>query len=95
MLPDMGVRVSFLATRPKVQAAPVAGVLLPPSALAQRHGGEVVFVVHEGKAIQSAVKFGSDVGKFKLVTEGLKAGETVILSPSAELKDGSTVVSKE
>jgi RND family efflux transporter MFP subunit len=95
VLPEMGVRVSFLAAKPQVQTAPVPGVLLPPAALAQRHGGEVVFVVHEGKATQNAVKFGSDVGKFKLVTEGLKAGETVILSPSAELKDGSTVVSKE
>ena len=95
VLPDMGVRVSFLAARPKVQAVPVPGVLLSPAALAQRHGSEVVFVVHDGKATQNAVKFGSDVGKFKLVTEGLKAGETVILSPPVELKDGSTVVSKE
>ena len=95
VLPDMGVRVSFLAARPKVQAVPVPGVLLSPAALAQRHGSEVVFVVHDGKAIQNAVKFGPDVGKFRLVIEGLKAGETVILSPAAELKDGSTVASKE
>jgi RND family efflux transporter MFP subunit len=95
VLPDMGVRVSFLAARPKVQSAPVPGVLLPPIALTQRQGSEVIFVVHEGKATQNAVKFGPDVGKFRLVTEGLKAGDTVILSPSAELNDGSTVVSKE
>ena len=38
VVPDMGVRVSFLAARPKAQAAPVPGVLLPPEALVQRDG---------------------------------------------------------
>jgi RND family efflux transporter MFP subunit len=95
VVPEMGVRVSFLAARPKVQANPVPGVLLPPEALAQREGGDVVFVVNEGRAQQRMVKLGADVGKFRLVTAGLKAGEAVIVAPPAELKNGSTVVNKE
>jgi RND family efflux transporter MFP subunit len=95
VLPEMGVRVSFLATKPKVQAAPVPGVLLPPEALTQREGSDVVFVVNEGRAQQRMVKLGTDVGKFRLVTAGLKAGEVVIVAPPAELKHGSTVVNKE
>jgi hypothetical protein len=95
VVPDMGVRVSFLATRPKAQAAAVPGALLPPEALVQRDGGHLVFVVSEGRAQQRAVKLGADVGKFKLVTEGLKAGETVVVSPPAELKPGATVVNRE
>ncbi|HEX5685843.1 MAG TPA: efflux RND transporter periplasmic adaptor subunit [Ideonella sp.] len=95
VVPDMGVRVTFLATKPKVQAAPVPGVLLPPEALTQRDGANAVFVVNEGRAQQRAVKLGADVGKFRLVTEGLKAGETVVVAPPAELKNGSNVVSKE
>lgn len=95
VVPDMGVRVSFLAAKPKSQAAPVPGVLLPPEALVQRDGASVAFVVVDGRAEQRAVKLAADVGKFKLVTEGLKAGETVVVAPPAELKHGSNVVSKE
>ena len=95
VVPDMGVRVSFLATKPKVDAKPVPGTLLPPEAVVERDGAQVVFVVHENRAEQRAVKLGSDVGKFRLATEGVKAGETVVVSPPAELKQGSTVSNKE
>jgi RND family efflux transporter MFP subunit len=95
VVPDMGVRVSFLAAQPKPQTAPAPGVLLPPEALAQRDGDNVVFVVSEGRAQQRGVKLGTDVGKFRLVTDGLKAGESVVLTPPAELKQGSNVVNKE
>lgn len=95
VVPDMGVRVSFLAAKPKVEAKPVPGVLVPPEALVQHEGGNAVFVVTDGRAQQRAVKLGADAGKFKLATEGLKSGETVIVSPPAELKEGSNVVNKE
>lgn len=95
VLPDMGVRVSFLATAPKPQAAPQPGVLVPPEAVLSRDGTSIVFVAGEGQAQQRAVKLGGDMGKFRLVTEGLKAGESVIVSPPAELKQGSPIVNKE
>ncbi|MED5619644.1 efflux RND transporter periplasmic adaptor subunit [Ideonella sp. BN130291] len=95
VVPDMGVRVTFLATKPKSQAAPAPGVLLPPEALVQRDGTNTVFVVNDGQAQQRAVKLGADVGKFRLATDGVKAGEAVVVSPPAELKNGSKVASKE
>ncbi len=95
VVPDMGVRVSFLAAKPRAEAKPVPGVLLPPEAVVERDGGQVVFVVRDGRAEQRSVKLGADVGKVKLATEGVKAGETVVLSPPAELKQGSTIASKE
>lgn len=95
VVPDMGVRVSFLAAKPKAEAKPLAGVLLPPEAVVERDGASVVFVVRDNRAEQRAVKLGGDVGKFRLATEGVKAGETVVVSPPAELKQGSTVSNKE
>lgn len=95
VVPDMGVRVSFLAAAPQPQAAPQPGVLLPPEAVAVRDGASVAFVVVDGKAQQRELKLGADVGKFRLATQGVKAGETVVLSPPAELKAGSAVVNKE
>ena len=95
VVPDMGVRVTFLATKPKVQAAATPGVLVPPDAVVQRDGGNVVFVVNDGRALQRTVKLGADAGKFRLATDGVKAGETVVVSPPVELKDGSNVVNKD
>lgn len=95
VVPDMGVRVSFLAAKPEAPAAPVPGVLLPPEALVQRDGAQVVYVVDDGRARRRTVKLGADVGKFKLVTEGVKAGDTVVVSPPESLKDGAAVTSKE
>jgi len=93
VVPDMGVRVSFLAETAKVESKPVPGVLLTPDAVVQRDGAKVAFVMDDsGHARQRAVKLGADVAKFKLVTEGVKSGEAVIVSPPAELKDGAAVV---
>ncbi|MEO6279345.1 efflux RND transporter periplasmic adaptor subunit [Roseateles sp.] len=101
LVPDMGVRVSFLAAKPKVDAKPVPGVLVPPDAiriedgLEPAKGNAVVYVATDGKAQRRLVKLGDEVGKFRLVTEGVKSGETVVVSPPAELKDGSNIVNKE
>ncbi|MCY4743615.1 efflux RND transporter periplasmic adaptor subunit [Pelomonas sp. UHG3] len=101
VVPDMGVRVSFLAAKPAPQAKPVPGVLLPPGAIRVEDGLEpakgnaVVYVAADGKAQRRVVKLGDEVGKFRLATEGVKSGETVIVSPPAGLKDGSNIVNKE
>ena len=55
MVPDMGVRVSFLGSRADPSAASPKGVLVPATAIAQRDGKSVVFVVEAGKAVQRAV----------------------------------------
>lgn len=95
VVPDMGVRVSFLAAKPAAEAKPVPGVLVPPDAVVEREGGAAVFVVQDGRAERRTVKLAGDVGKFRLATDGLKAGETVVVSPPPELKQGSTIVSKD
>src|SRR5690242_6890753 len=51
IVPDMGVRVSFLETRPKAAAQAPRGVLVPAAAIAQRDGHEVVYVV-QGERVQ-------------------------------------------
>lgn len=95
VVPDMGVRVSFLAAKTAPQAKPVPGVLLPPDAVVERNGAQVVFVVADGKAQQRTVKLERPVGKFILATEGVQSGETVVVSPPAELKQGSNIANKE
>jgi RND family efflux transporter MFP subunit len=92
-VPDMGVRGACLAQAAAPAAAPAPrGVLVPPAALVERDGSSVVFVVENGKAVARAVKpAAQDIGTLKLVPEGVKAGERVIVSPPPALNDGAAV----
>lgn len=93
IVPDMGVRVSFLEQKqaqPSVQAP--QGVLVPASAIAQRDGHAVVFVLHDDTVQQRTVApAGSGQGELRLLPAGVEAGDTVVVSPPAELKDGMRV----
>jgi RND family efflux transporter MFP subunit len=92
IVPDMGVRVSFLAHKMAPQAAAPKGVLVPPAAIAQRDGRSVVFVVNDGRAEQHAVEpAAGEVGSMKLVPSGVQVGDTVVVSPPASLHDGAKV----
>ncbi|MEO8524581.1 MAG: efflux RND transporter periplasmic adaptor subunit [Caldimonas sp.] len=96
IVPDMGVRVSFLAPKAAPSAPPPKGVLVPPAAIAQRDGKSVVFVVEGGKVQQRGVApAAQDYGAMKLLPDGVKSGERVVLSPPAALQDGASVTIEE
>ena len=93
ILPDMGVRVSFL--EPEVPAgttpaAAIVGVLVPGSAIVSGAGGQVVYVVENGQAHARAVKPGQAYGDLRAVT-GLGAGASVVRTPPEALRDGARV----
>ena len=93
IVPDMGVRVSFLESKEAQQAAQAPkGVLIPANAIAQRDGHAVVFLVTGDKAQQHAVTPES-TGKddMRLVPAGVEAGDTVVVSPPESLKDGTRI----
>ncbi len=93
LVPDMGVRVSFLGSKPAPNTVAVPkGVLVSPQAIVQRDGQSVVFVVVDNHVQQRTVKpAAQDVGSMKLVPDGVKAGEQLVLSPPDTLHDGSDV----
>lgn len=94
IVPDMGVRVSFLeeAKSKDAQAAAPAprGALVPPSSIVQRDGKSVVFVVEGDRARSRAVTAGRTIGDQRLA-EGLSAGTRVVREPPAELADGARI----
>ncbi len=93
IVPDMGVRVSFLEKPREAKDDKPQGVRVPTAALAQRDGKTVAFSVGEdGKVAMHAVSTGIDMGKDKQVLSGLAAGQSVVLDPPASLKDGDAVV---
>lgn len=90
IIPQMGVRVSFLEKK-DANRKPLPGVLVPKSAIVQRDGKDVVFVVKDGRAERTAVTAGADFSDLKQVTQGLGAGAEVVTTPAADLKDGEKV----
>lgn len=91
ILPDMGVRVSFLAKQaPEGARPPAPGVLVPATAIVQRGDTNVVFVVESDRARAQVVKPGQPFGDLTLV-DGLKAGVRVVRAPAQEMTDGARI----
>ncbi|HEU5443671.1 MAG TPA: efflux RND transporter periplasmic adaptor subunit [Steroidobacteraceae bacterium] len=99
ILPDMGVRVSFLeeasgqAGGPSGGSLPAGTVWVPASAVVQRDGHSVVFVVQGGEAHQASVTPGESRGDLRAV-QGIANGAAVVRSPPPRLNDGARIAVK-
>ena len=97
IVPEMGVRVSFLEKAEPADAdAPAPGVLVPAAAIARRNNMPVAFVVtgrdgDTGTARQRSLELGRTLGNDREVIAGLSGGETVVLDVPSELEDGAEV----
>jgi RND family efflux transporter MFP subunit len=96
LVPDIGVRVSFLAKKADAAQAPAPrGALVPAQALVQRDGHAAVFVVVDGKAMLHTVTPAQDVGTMKSIPAGVAVGDRVVLSPPPSLHDGAAVQAED
>jgi RND family efflux transporter MFP subunit len=95
ILPDMGVKVTFL--REEQAAAPAARpvALAPKSAVRSDNGTSYVFVVKQDTVERRAVQTGGTDGERLEVTGGLTAGERVVVAPPAELAAGLPITVKQ
>ncbi|HME12080.1 MAG TPA: efflux RND transporter periplasmic adaptor subunit [Candidatus Acidoferrum sp.] len=92
ILPDMGVKVSFLGDEEKpVSGAPVPVALISQEAVRTEGDQTIVFLVKNDHAERRAVKVGGTRGSDTEILAGLAPGDTVIVKPSATLKDGQAV----
>jgi len=93
IVPDMGVRVSFLEEQKPVEAdaRPPRGVLVPTSALRREGATDTLFVLKDGKAQRRTVTLGGAFGNSRQVESGVSPGEAVIVDAPAELKDDAAV----
>ena len=94
IVPDMGVRVGFLESKPAgaPPPPPAAGVLVPAEAVRPEGGDGIVFVVTDGKKVERRrVTLGPDVAGQRRVVRGLREGERVVLAPPPGLEDGQAV----
>jgi RND family efflux transporter MFP subunit len=92
IVPDMGVRVSFLEAAGPRPVTKVSGVLVPPEAVAAVEGKAGVVFVFAADAVQRRqVTLGAETPAGRLILSGVREGERVVLSPPESLRDGAAV----
>lgn len=93
IVPDMGVRVSFLEEKPQgtPEVQQPRAVVVPSNALRRDGSEDVIFVVQDQRAQRRSVTLGAASGANRQVLSGVRAGEEVILDPPSTLKNDTPV----
>jgi RND family efflux transporter MFP subunit len=90
LLPDMSVRVNFLAeATPTAAGAPV--VLVPRTALRRDEHEAYVWVVDATRVRRTIVTVGTELGDQIQITNGLTGGELVVVGDATALSEGAIV----
>ncbi len=90
MLPDMSAKVSFLPRRlsPEEMKPRLAA---NRSALIDRNGGTVAYLLEGTRVRETPVRIGKTFGDMVEVLSGLKTGDRIVITPPKGLKDGSRI----
>jgi len=94
ILPDMGVKVSFLEIAPKTndkEKKTPAVALVPQKAVRQENGSAYVFVVKGDILERRAVKTGEQRGSDIEILAGIPSGVQVVVGGPEPLHDGQSV----
>lgn len=95
ILPDMGIKVAFLADAAESAHRSAKVVRVGRAAVRGTQGDEFVFVVgHENKLERRAVKLGPGGDDPVEVVAGLSAGDRVVLEGPSELAAGTVVAER-
>ncbi len=92
ILPDMGVKVSFLEMAGDTQAAAARRLFIPRTAVRREGEQTIVYVVQQGRLERRAVRLGAPEGELVVVLAGVTAGEQVVIEGPNDLSDGARVV---
>jgi RND family efflux transporter MFP subunit len=91
ILPDMGVKVSFLEEEANSSVTPAVRLLVPKEAVRSDQGVTTVFLYKDGRLERRAVKTGSVRGETQEIIAGLIEGEQVVTRSDSPLADGLKV----
>ena len=92
LLPDMGVKVTFLKPETPAAATVEPPALWVPTTAVRREGGQpYVFLATGGRASRRTVQVGRTSGADVEVRSGLSAGDRVIVGAPEGLADGSAI----
>jgi len=91
VLPEMSAKVHFLPRPGRVAVDTQPVLVVPGTAVAERNGRSVVFVVQQGRAMEVPVVVGRQLGSSVAIREGLRPGVEVVDSVGARLRGGAKV----
>ena len=91
VLPEMSAKVHFLPRPSRVTVDTQPVLVVPGTAVAERGGRSVVFVVERSRAVEVPVVVGRQVGSSVAIREGLRPGTQVIDSVGDRLRAGAKV----
>ena len=94
ILPDMGVKVTFLRDNEDATPAARPVTLVPKAAIKTDGKQSYVFVIVNDRVDRRAITTGGTDGERIEVVAGLNAGEKVVVSPPAELSAGALVTTR-
>src|SRR5262245_41559654 len=95
ILPDMGIKVTFLRDADGSAVSSAQPTTLVPRAALKTEGADTFAFVVRGEGVERrAVRVGGTDGDRVEILAGLQQGDRVVLSPVPELRDGSKVVAR-
>ncbi|MFO7445640.1 MAG: efflux RND transporter periplasmic adaptor subunit [Ignavibacteriaceae bacterium] len=92
VLPEMSAKVSFLS-KPVNESQRLEGsaLVVPFTAIANRNGRKVIFIVKDEKAVEVPVTTGREFGSYIEIKSGISDGSRVIERVTNEIEDGIKV----
>ncbi len=91
ILPDMGVKVAFLADEKRAGATVVPKALIPQAAVREASGQKFVILVNKGLLERRAVTVGEIRGSDIEIMAGVREGDAVVVGGPEGLRDGGRV----
>lgn len=91
ILPDMGVKVAFIASEQQQAQGGAASVAVPREAVRRDGEQDIVLVVRDGKLERRAVRVSGSDGSKVVLQSGVSPGENVVIEGAPELADGQRV----
>jgi HlyD family secretion protein len=97
ILPDMGVKVAFLAPAPAAgkNTGVEAKAIIPKSAVRSDDGKQVVYLVREQKLERRAVSLGAERGTDVEILAGVSPGDKLVVRGAETLHEGQAVEVKQ
>jgi RND family efflux transporter MFP subunit len=95
ILPEMSVKVAFQVSAQAANAnATPRNISIPKSAVREREGKQVVWVVRDGRAERRTITVGATRADQVEVAAGLSGGEKIVIEPAESLAEGRVTEAK-
>jgi len=92
ILPDMGIKVTFLGDQQKTSmGGPAPTALVPQTALRDDGDQKIVFIVKDARLERRTVTLAGHRGTDAEIMAGLVAGDTVVVDGAANLREGQAI----